>query len=73
MSRIFTEARLHKRLERDMGTDMTRKALLLINRHARKGKQEISSVIHQLQELGLELLEAEMPPPSQLSNVIRRY
>jgi diacylglycerol kinase (ATP) len=56
-----------------MGTDMTRKALLLINRHARKGKQEISSIIHQLQELGLELLEAEMPPPSQLSNVIRRY
>jgi hypothetical protein len=39
MSRIFTEARLHKRLERDMGADMTQKALLLINRDARKGKR----------------------------------
>jgi diacylglycerol kinase (ATP) len=52
---------------------MTRKVLLLINHHARKGKQQIKIAVEKLQALGLELLEEEMPPPEQLSNVIRRY
>lgn len=52
---------------------MAKKALLLINHHARKGKQQITTVRQQLQSLGLELLEQEMPPPDQLSDVIRRY
>lgn len=52
---------------------MAKKALLLINHHARKGKQQVKTVRQQLQSLGLELLEQEMPPPDQLSDVIRRY
>lgn len=52
---------------------MAKKALLLINHHARKGKQQVMTVRQQLQSLGLELLEQEMPPPDQLSDVIRRY
>lgn len=52
---------------------MTKKALLLINRHARKGKQNARIAVQQLQERGLELLEEEMPAPRQLSDMIRRY
>jgi diacylglycerol kinase (ATP) len=52
---------------------MTRKALLLINRHARKGHQQVELAVQQLQKLGLELFEEEMPPPEQLSDLIRRY
>lgn len=52
---------------------MTKKALLLINHHARKGRQQVEMATQQLQKLGLELIEAEMPPPRQLSDVIRRY
>lgn len=52
---------------------MAKKALLLINHHARKGKQQVATARQQLQSLGLELLEQEMPPPDQLSDVIRRY
>lgn len=52
---------------------MVKKALLLINHHARKGKQQVVTVRQQLQSLGIELLEQEMPPPDQLSDVIRRY
>ncbi len=52
---------------------MAKKALLLINHHARKGKQQVATVRQQLQSLGLELLEQEMPPPDQLSDVIRRH
>jgi diacylglycerol kinase (ATP) len=50
---------------------MANKALLLINRHARKGQQQSEFVIQQLQSLGLELIEELMPPPEQLSNLIR--
>jgi diacylglycerol kinase (ATP) len=56
-----------------MGDNMTQKALLLINHHARKGKQNITTAIQQLQDGGLELLEEEIPPPRQLSDLIRRY
>jgi diacylglycerol kinase (ATP) len=52
---------------------MTKKALLLINRHARKGQQQIEIAVQQLQDLKLELFEEDMPPPEQLSEVIRRY
>jgi diacylglycerol kinase (ATP) len=52
---------------------MSRKALLLINRHARKGQQQVEIAVQQLQKLGLELFEEEMPPPEQLSGLIRRY
>jgi diacylglycerol kinase (ATP) len=56
-----------------MGINMTQKALLLINHHARRGKQNITTVIEQLQAGGLELLEAKIPPPRQLSDLIRQY
>ncbi|MGB8698581.1 MAG: lipid kinase [Thermosynechococcaceae cyanobacterium] len=52
---------------------MTRKALLLINRHARKGRQQVEFAVQQLQNFDLELIEVEMPPPKQLSDTIRRY
>jgi diacylglycerol kinase (ATP) len=52
---------------------MATKALLLINRHARKGKQQSEFVVQQLQSLGLELIEEPMPPPEQLSDLIRRH
>jgi diacylglycerol kinase (ATP) len=52
---------------------MASKALLLINRHARKGQQQGELVVQQLQSLGLELIEESMPPPEQLSDLIRRH
>jgi diacylglycerol kinase (ATP) len=52
---------------------MAKKALLLINHHARRGKQQITTVLQQLQSSGLDLLEQEMPSPDRLSDAIRRY
>ncbi|WP_404789486.1 lipid kinase [Altericista sp. CCNU0014] len=52
---------------------MGKRALLLINRHARKGQQKISTVIELLRERGFDLLEREMPPSGELSNLIRQH
>ncbi len=49
------------------------RALLLINRHARRGKQIKRQVVQQLQRLGIEVLPVKMPPPHHLPNVIRQY
>lgn len=52
---------------------MSRRALLLINRHSRQGHDNISAAIEQLQTLGLKLIEESTEDPQHLPDVIRRY
>lgn len=52
---------------------MTQRALLLVNRHARQGKDSLSEAIDKLQTLGVELVEESTENPRQLSELIRRY
>ncbi|HBL10955.1 MAG TPA: lipid kinase [Cyanobacteria bacterium UBA11162] len=50
-----------------------KRALLLVNRHARHGQQRLSEAIRQLEELGFILIEESTPEPQQLPELIRRY
>jgi diacylglycerol kinase (ATP) len=52
---------------------MTKRALLLINRHARRGQDSLTQVTQQLQTLGFELIEASTEHPRVLPETIRRY
>ena len=52
---------------------MSHRALLLVNRHARHGKNHLSTAIDHLQTLGLELIEESIKDPKHLPDVIRRY
>jgi YegS/Rv2252/BmrU family lipid kinase len=52
---------------------MTHRALLLVNRHARKGHQQLEAAIAQLQSSGFELLEAPIDHPDRLPNIIREH
>ncbi len=52
---------------------MSRRALLLVNPHARRGQERLSEVIQRLQTLGLELTEEFAEDPQQLPDIIRRY
>lgn len=52
---------------------MSRRALLLVNRHSRHGQQAVSDAIEQLKHLGLELMEESTDEPMHLPDVIRRY
>jgi diacylglycerol kinase (ATP) len=52
---------------------MKQRALLLVNRHARRGQQNIDLAIGHLKRLGFELLEETTEHPGQLSQVIRDY
>lgn len=52
---------------------MNRRALLLVNRHARRGQQDLPKAIQLLQSLGLELVEASTEHPDALPDTIRRY
>lgn len=52
---------------------MTQRALLLVNRHSRRGKENLTQAISQLQALGFELLEESTAQPQQLSEIICRY
>ncbi|MBW4551606.1 MAG: lipid kinase [Aphanocapsa sp. GSE-SYN-MK-11-07L] len=53
---------------------MNRKtALLLINHHARKGKQSADEVVDQLKALGLTLIEADIDNPAHLAETIHQY
>ena len=49
------------------------KALLLVNRHARRGQLDLAAAINFLKELGLVLIEESTDHPEQLSNLIRSY
>lgn len=50
-----------------------KRALLLVNRHARHGEERLSEAIDQLQQLGLVLIEESTAASRQLPDVIRRY
>jgi len=52
---------------------MSRRALLLVNRHSRRGKESLALVIKQLQQLGFHLVEESTEQPKQVSNLIRQY
>lgn len=52
---------------------MSQRALLLINRHARQGQQDLTSVIEQLKGFGLTLIEASTEDRQQLPELIRRH
>ena len=52
---------------------MTQRALLLVNRHSRRGHKTLSQVVSQLQALGFELFEESTEKPQQLPEIIRRY
>lgn len=52
---------------------MNRRALLLLNRHARRGKEGLSEAIAKLQELGFDLQEESTQKPQHLPEIIRRH
>ncbi len=52
---------------------MNRRALLLVNRHSRKGQQQAQAAVVELQALGFTLLDQEIESPQHLSETIRRY
>lgn len=52
---------------------MSQRALLLINPHARKGRQSFSHVVAQLHDLGFELVEPPSVNPRLFSDLIRQY
>lgn len=52
---------------------MSRRALLLVNRHARQGQTLLSEALEHLQTLDFELIEESIEDPHKMSDVIRRY
>jgi diacylglycerol kinase (ATP) len=52
---------------------MDTRALLLVNRHARRGKDDLLQAIQCLQELGFALREESTEHPEHLAEVIQRY
>lgn len=52
---------------------MPNRALLLVNRNARKGRDQLEAAIHQLETLGFELLEAPIDRPVLLPQTIRQH
>jgi YegS/Rv2252/BmrU family lipid kinase len=52
---------------------MSRRALLIINRHARQGQQQAETAVAQLQSLGLTLIEQEPGSPEHLTATIHHY
>ncbi|HBE17451.1 MAG TPA: lipid kinase [Cyanobacteria bacterium UBA11149] len=51
----------------------SKRALLIINPHARQGRDRKHDIISQLQQLGFILLSESTENPRQLSEIIRRY
>ncbi|MCL1473720.1 lipid kinase [Argonema antarcticum] len=52
---------------------MTRRALLLVNRHSRRGKENLSQAVSQLQALGFDVLDKSTDQPKLAPSVIRKY
>lgn len=52
---------------------MTRRALLIVNRYARRGRNSLIEAVDQLQELGFDLIEVEVEEPQYLSDAIRHH
>jgi diacylglycerol kinase (ATP) len=49
------------------------RALLLVNRKARRGKDDLSAALARLRAAGFELVEASVDRPTQLSEIIRQH
>ncbi len=56
-----------------MSKPPARRALLLVNRHARQGKTAAQQIGPTLRELGLELIEQPSPKPDRVGEVIRKH
>jgi YegS/Rv2252/BmrU family lipid kinase len=52
---------------------MNRKALLLVNRYARKGQAQLSEAVEYLKRMGFELIEESSEHPQQLPEIIQRH
>ena len=52
---------------------MRKRALLLVNPHARRGKEARLQAIESLRSLGLDILEESAEYPQHLPEIIRRY
>jgi diacylglycerol kinase (ATP) len=52
---------------------MNQRALLLVNRQARRGQEALAQAIEHLQAKGLDLLEESSAKPEELSDLIRNY
>lgn len=52
---------------------MSQRALLLVNRHARRGQESLSRAIAQLETVGFDLLEVATANCGDLSDIIRRF
>lgn len=52
---------------------MNQRALLLVNRHSRRGKENLSKVIERLQGLGFDLVEESTADPKAISDIIQHY
>ena len=52
---------------------MNQRALLLVNRQARRGQEALAQAIEHLQARGLDLLEESSAKPEELSDLIRSY
>lgn len=52
---------------------MNRRALFLVNHHARRGQQGLPQATNQLQQLGFELLEESIEDSRYLPEIIRQY
>ena len=52
---------------------MTQRALLLVNRYARRGQQQLDEAVTQLKSLRFELEEVSIDHPDRLPEIIRDY
>lgn len=52
---------------------MTKRALLLINRHARRGRNSFAHAVDVLNELGFELITVPVKSPEYMPQVVRRH
>lgn len=56
-----------------MALNVTQRALLLINRHSRRGQEGLPKAIECLRSRGFELIEESSAKPDSLPNLIRQY
>jgi YegS/Rv2252/BmrU family lipid kinase len=52
---------------------MTKRALLLINRHARRGRNSFAHAVDVLNDLGFELITVPVKSPEYMPQVVRRH
>ncbi len=52
---------------------MTKRALLLVNRHARKGQNSFAHAVDVLNDLGFELITVPLKNPDYMSQLVRRH